>query len=73
MECAAIHRSFELPAYDGVRYGKRRSVMANDIKAEIARKSAEVLQKIKADSRLSHYVPADRVPSVFMGTDDKRD
>jgi uncharacterized protein (UPF0261 family) len=52
---------------------ERRSAMENDIEAEIARKSAEVLQKIKADSRLSHYVPADRVPSVFMGTDDKRD
>lgn len=46
--------------------------MENDIKAEIARKSAEVLQKIKADSRLSHYVPTDRIPSVFMGTDDIR-
>lgn len=46
--------------------------MANDIKAEIARKSAEVLQKVKADSRLSHYVPTDRIPSIFMGTDDVR-
>jgi len=39
----------------------------------IARKSAEVLQKIKADSRPSHYIPPDRVLGVFMGTDDKRD
>lgn len=46
--------------------------MTNDIKAEIARKSKEVLQKIKADSRLSHYVPTDRIPSVFMETDDVR-
>jgi hypothetical protein len=46
--------------------------MANDVKAEIARKSAEVLQKIRADSRLSRYVPTDRIPSVFMETDDVR-
>jgi len=46
--------------------------MTNDIKAEITRKSLEVLQKIKADSRLSHYVPTDRIPSVFMETDDVR-
>jgi uracil DNA glycosylase len=43
--------------------------MANDVKAEIARKSAEVLKKIRADSRLSHYVPTDKIPSVFMEAD----
>jgi len=47
--------------------------MANDVKVEIARKAAEVLQKIRADSRLSHYVSTDKIPSVFMQTDDVRD
>jgi len=50
--------------------------MANEVKADIARKSAEILQKIKADSRLSHYIPnipTDRIPTVFMETDDVRD
>ena len=46
--------------------------MTNDIKTEVARKSAEVLLKIRADSRLSHYVPTDKIPSVFMETDDVR-
>lgn len=46
--------------------------MANDVKAEIARKSADVLQKIRADLRLSRYVPTDRIPSVFIETDDMR-
>lgn len=46
--------------------------MVNDVKAKIARRSAEVLQKIRADSRLSYYIPSDRIPSVFMGTDDVR-
>ena len=47
--------------------------MANDVEAEVARKSAEVLQKTRADSRLSHYVSTDKIPSVFMETDDVRD
>lgn len=47
--------------------------MANDVKVEIARKAAEVLQKIGADSRLSHYVSTDKIPSVFMQNDDVRD
>lgn len=46
--------------------------MANDVKAEIARKSAEVLQKIRADSRLSYYVPTDKIPGVYMKADDIR-
>lgn len=46
--------------------------MTNDIKTEVARKSAEVLLKIRADSRLSRYVPTDKIPSVFMETDDVR-
>jgi len=44
--------------------------MANDIKAEIAHKSAEVLQKIKADPRLGLYVLTDQIPGVFMEADD---
>jgi uracil-DNA glycosylase len=44
--------------------------MANSIKADIAQKSAEILQKIRADSRLSHYVPTDKIPIVFMETSD---
>jgi len=46
--------------------------MTNDIKSEVARKSAEVLQKIRADSRLSYYVPTDKIPSVYMEADDVR-
>lgn len=46
--------------------------MANDVKVEIARKAAQILQKIRPDSRLSHYVPTDKIPSVFMETDDVR-
>jgi len=47
--------------------------MANNAKAEIARKAAEVLQKIRADSILSHYVPTDKIPGVFMETDNVRE
>lgn len=39
-------------------------------KDEIASKSAEVLQKIMTDSRLGPYVPIDKIPSVFVETDD---
>ena len=46
--------------------------MANDIKDKIAIKSAEVLQKIRADSMLSRYVPTDKTPSIFMETDNVR-
>ena len=46
--------------------------MANDIKTEVALKSADVLQNIRADSRLSHYVPTDKIPSVYMEADDVR-
>lgn len=48
-------------------------MMANNVKVEIARKAAEVLQKIRTDSRLSRYVPTDKIPSVFMESDDLRD
>jgi uracil-DNA glycosylase len=48
------------------------SVPANDIRADIARESAKVLQKIKADSKLSHYVARDYTPSVFVEAEDLR-
>ena len=48
------------------------SVAANDIKAEISRDSAAVLQKIRADSRLSHYVASDYIPSVFVEAEDPK-
>jgi len=41
-------------------------VLAKDIKAEIARESAKVLQTIKVDSRLSNHVATDYIPSVFV-------
>jgi len=45
--------------------------MTNDIKTEVARKSAEVLQKIRADPKLSSYVsPTDKIPGVYMEADD---
>jgi hypothetical protein len=46
--------------------------MANDVKVDIARTAAEVLQKIRADSRLSAHVPRDKITSVFMRTEDER-
>lgn len=47
--------------------------MTNSIKTEIARRSADVLGTIRADSRLSGYVPTDRLPGVYMEADDARD
>jgi hypothetical protein len=47
-------------------------IMANDVKVGIARMAAEVLQEIRADSGQSAYVPKDKIPSVFMRTDDER-
>lgn len=44
--------------------------MADNIKAKVDHKSAEVLQKINADSRLKPYVVKEPIPSVFMGTED---
>ena len=46
--------------------------MANDIKDKIATKAAEILHKIRADSRLSQYVTTDKIPSVFMEADNER-
>ncbi|MGA2159803.1 MAG: hypothetical protein ABSG90_11375 [Dehalococcoidia bacterium] len=47
--------------------------MANHIKEEIAARSSHVLQKLRADSRLSQYIPTDQIPDVFTETDDVRD
>jgi hypothetical protein len=46
--------------------------MANDVKVDIARTAAEVLQKIRADSRPSAHVTRDKITSVFMQTEDER-
>jgi uracil-DNA glycosylase len=43
-----------------------------DIKAEVARKSAETLRQIKTDPSLSHYIPTDFIPSIFMEAKDSR-
>jgi hypothetical protein len=45
---------------------KEGSIMANDVKIDITRTAAAVLQETRADSRLSAYVPRDKIPSVFM-------
>ena len=43
-----------------------------DIKAEVARRSAEVFRNIMANSNLRQYVATDRIPSVFMESSDTR-
>ena len=44
--------------------------MGNGIKDEIAVRSAKILLKIKDDPKLSQYVTEDKIPSVFIETDD---
>ena len=46
--------------------------MASDVKVDIARMAAEVLQETRADSRLRADVTTDKIPSVFMQTDDEK-
>jgi uracil-DNA glycosylase len=48
------------------------SIMTDDIKDKIALKSVEVLRRIKADPRLRQYICTDKIPSVFMDTNNKR-
>lgn len=43
-----------------------------NIKAEVARKSTEILRKLMANSKLSHYIPTEYIPSVFMESNDTR-
>lgn len=44
-------------------------IQVHNIKAEIARKSADVLLQIRNNPRLSHYVPTDYIPDVYIETD----
>jgi uracil DNA glycosylase len=72
MFCSVARPTFDLLrelTYHTIEEG---SMMANNVRVEIARKATEVLQKIRADSRLSCYVPTNKIPSVFMETDDLR-
>ncbi len=48
------------------------NTMTNNIKDEITRRSAEILQKLIADPKISTYVTTNKIPSVFIETDDIR-
>lgn len=53
--------------------GKIESIMGNGIKDEIASRSSDILDKIKDNPKLSQYITEDKIPSVFIETDDVKE